>query len=320
MRRRDVLAGPLIAASSIAAFGLRPARAQSSLSSVRLISAANDDVTPVLYALSQGWLREAGLDVELMAAANGAAVAPAVVGGSADLGRSNLFPLVLAHAKGVPFTVVAPSGFYVGQGSASGRLLFLKDGPIHRGRDLVGRVVGAQGLTDIDVIAAKMWCDADGGDSSRIKFVELSGQEAAIALDSGRIDAADLVDPILGEVLATGKYQAVDLLYAIAPHFLIAAWYSTRAYAESHPAVIHAFSAVLERANAYCNAHQDQTAPLLSQFSHVPVETILHSVRNRYALTVRPADVQPMIDAAAKYKEIPQAYPARDIIDPNAVR
>lgn len=320
MRRRDVLASSLIAASSVAAFGHRAARAQSPLTSVRLISSANDDVTPVLYALSQGWLRDAGLDVELTGSANGAAVGPAIAGGAADLGRSNLYPLILAHAKGVPFTLVAPSGVYVGQGTASGRLLFLKNGPIHRARDLTGRVVGAQGLNDIETISMKMWCDQDGGDSSRIKIVELGGQEAAVALDSGRVDAADLVDPVLGEVLETGKYQAVDPLYAIAPRFLIAAWYSTRAYADSHPAVIRAFSAVLERANAYCNDHQDQTAPLLSSFSHVPVETILHSVRNRYALTVTPADVQPLIDAAAKYKEIPQAYAARDIIDPNAVQ
>ena len=150
--------------------------------------------------------------------------------------------------------------------------------------------------------------------------MELTGQEAAVALDTGRIDAANLVDPILAQVMATGKYQGVDPLSAIAPRFLIAAWFSTRAFSDSHPAVVHAFSAVLQRADAYCNDHQDQTAPILSRFSHVPVDTILHSPRNRYALTVTPADVQPLIDAAAKYKEIPRVYPAREIIDRSAVQ
>ena len=165
MRRRDVLAGSLVAAGSIATLGRRAACAQGSLTTVQLVSSANDDVTPVLYALEQGWLRDAGLDVQLTASANGAAVASAVVGGSADLGRSNAYPLIVAHAKGGPFTLVAPSGVYLGPGSASGRLIFLKDGPIHRPSDLTGRLVGAQALTDIQTISTRMWCDKDGGDS-----------------------------------------------------------------------------------------------------------------------------------------------------------
>jgi len=304
-------------ASSLA--GAQPAPAPAFVH-VRLASSANDDVTPVLYAMSKGWFRDAGLDIELQAASNGAAVAVAVAGGVVDIGRSNVVPLITAHARGVPFTLVGPSGSYwLGIGS-SGRIIVKKDSPIHAPRDLSGRTLSVAALTDIQTIAARNWIDKDGGDSTSVKFLETTGQEAAISLDLGHIDAASLVSPLLQQLMDTGKYRILgDPTGSLASRLLEAAWFSTTGYTAQNPAVIKKFSQIIGRASAFCNDHPDQTVQLLSAFSHVDAATIARSPRDKYDLTLIPTDLQPLIDAAVKYNVIPHGFDAREIIDPNAL-
>src|ERR1019366_456783 len=89
-----------------------PLAAQTQLVHVHVASSPDDDATPILYAQNAGLFRAAGLDVELTAASNGAAVAAAVAGGSVDIGKSNIVALITAHARGVPLALVAPSGVY----------------------------------------------------------------------------------------------------------------------------------------------------------------------------------------------------------------
>ena len=52
--------------------------------------------------------REAGLDVEVGTATNGAATIPAVIAGGVDVGYANLFSQAQAHIKGLPIALLFP--------------------------------------------------------------------------------------------------------------------------------------------------------------------------------------------------------------------
>jgi len=310
------LATPLISAALAPAV----AGAQAAPVHVTLASSANDDATPALYALSKGWFRDAGLDIDLQAATNGAAVAAAVAGGTIDIGRSNVVPLITAHARGIPFTLVAPSGSYFDGVGSSGRIIVNKSSAVQRPRDLNGLVVSVASLNDIQTIAARAWIDKDGGNSASVKFVEANGQESAVALDTGRIDAASLVAPLLTQLVQTGKYRVLgDPTGGVASRLIEAAWFSTTAYTAKNPAVVKKFSTIISRASAFCNDHPDQTVGLLAAFSHIDANTIAHAPRDKYDLTLIPSDLQPLIDASARYGVIPRAFDAREFIDPNAL-
>ena len=71
-------------------------------------------------------------------------------------------------------------------------------------------------------------------------------------------------------------------------------------------------------AAAYANAHHGETAELLNAFTKVDVAVIRASTRESYAETLDPADLQPVIDTAARYKAIDARFDARDLIDPAA--
>lgn len=319
LRRIEAL-GSLAATVISAALAPAVAGAQAAPVRVSLASSANDDVTPVLYALSKGWFRDAGLDVDLQAATNGAAVAAAVAGGTVDFGRSNVVPLITAHARGIPFTLVAPSGSYFDGAGSSGRVIVNKSSAVQRPRDLNGLVVSVASLNDIQTIAARAWIDKDGGNSATVKFLETNGVEAAVALDTGRVDAASLVAPLLTQLVQSGKYRVLgDPTSGVASRLIEAAWFSTTAYTAKNPAVVKKFSSIISRASSFCNDHPDQTVNLLAAFSHIDANTIAHAPRDKYDLTLIPSDLQPLIDAAARYGVIPRAFDSREFIDPNAL-
>jgi len=251
---------------------------------------------------------------------NGAAVAAAVAGGSADLGRSSMLPLINAHARGIPLTLVAPSGVFVSTEPTSG-ILVVKDGPIHTARDLNGKIVSVPGLNDVLSVATRAWIDKNGGDSESIRFVETVGSQVSVALDAARVSAGTVVNPQMAQNLASGRYRLLgDAVEGIASRFLEAAWFGNADYVAKNAATIKKFGAIIQKASAYCNSHPQQTIDLLAKFSGIDVTTIAHMARTKYDLTLDPRDIQPLIDVAAKYKAIPKGFDAREMISEYAIR
>lgn len=291
-----------------------PAIAQPALARLRLGSVANDMITPVLYGQAARIFRDAGLDIDLQVINSGAAVAAAVAGSAIDLGRSSLFSVINAHARHVPLVLVAPSSVSSSEVATAG-IMVPVDSPIHTAADLNGKIMSAAALDDIFVVADRAWIDKNGGRSETVQFVELTGSQVGAALDSGRIDAGGVVNPNFARFLATGKYRSLaDPLLGIGPRVLIDAWIGDTEYVRKNPALVRAFATALAKASAYCNGHDQQTAALLAKFIGMDVDTVLHMNRARYALAFDLRDMQPLIDAAAKYKVIPNAFSARDII------
>ena len=90
----------------------------------------------------------------------------------------------------------------------------------------------------------------------------------------------------------------------------------TSAYATQHTDVVAKFARIVTEASAYTNAHHAQTAPLIAEFTAIPIATINKMTRAICGDAVRTADIQPFIDAAAKYRFIEHTFPASDLIDP----
>jgi NitT/TauT family transport system substrate-binding protein len=258
--------------------------------------------------------------VEIQPITNGAAVAAAVAGGAIDIGRSSLLALITAHAHGLPFALVAPSGIYL-VSSSTGAIIVPKDSSIRSGRDLNGKVVSAASLNDVSILGARTWIDKTGGSDASVQFVETTGPQAGVALDTGRVSAAILVNPILAQMMGTGKYRALtDPIAPLGSRVLEAAWFTTTDFAAKNPDVIRKFSSVLAAASAYCNQHPDQTVGLLASFAKFDPDVIAHMTRDKYDLKLTPTDIQPVVDAAAKFGMIPSRFDVTTFISEYALR
>lgn len=308
MIRRAVLLGLSFAlATSVAT-------AQTPLVTIRCASNAADDLTPVLYAQRTGMFAKAGLDVELTRMNSGAAVSAAVLGGSIDVGKSSLVPLIEAHAHGLPLVLVAPGELWLTDEPISG-LVVLKNSPISSAKDLDGKNVAVVALKDLTDLGLHAWVDQHGGDSASLHSVELPSASALSALTEGRVDAANLSNPFFNNVVASGKVRVIGRPDdAIARRFLITGWFATADYVQKNRPALERFGQVVRQAAAYTNKHHAETVDLISAFSGMDAAVVAQMTRATVAYGLDARDVQPVIDAAAKYKAIDHSFDAQELL------
>src|SRR3989475_5538779 len=69
------------------------------------------DFLGMYAAIEQGYLADEGLKLELQAMSGGAAIIPAITGGSLDFGISNYMSTILANAQGLKIKVFSDSAY-----------------------------------------------------------------------------------------------------------------------------------------------------------------------------------------------------------------
>jgi len=296
---------------------LVPARARAqtpALTPLRVAIAPSDGVTAVVYAKMAGLFERAGLDVHMDTQSNGAAVAAAIVSGSYDVGNSGTTSILLAHEKGLPFSVIAPAGVYGGKPAFSGALA-LKDSPLRLGKDAENEVIGLVSLAGIGHDAFCGWIDQHGGDPAKVRFVEIPFTASALALEQHRVIAAETAEPVMTTALDTGKFRLIPVYDAIAPAFLMSAWFTSLEFSAKHPETVRTFARVVAAAATYGNAHHAETAPAMAQITGIPLDVMLHIPRASLGATLSPGLIQPVIAAAAKYGSLKKPFPAEELID-----
>jgi NitT/TauT family transport system substrate-binding protein len=273
-----------------------------------------DSATPVLYGISSGGFARVALDVTIQGQRSGSAVASGVAGGTYQIGKISMYPLILAHAKGIPFVVIAGGGLSTPQNPISGLLARL-DSPIKTPADLVGKTVGVGSLTDMFALTMRAWMDKHGADPSTLKMVEIPISALGEAIASGRVDAGAANEPILSGALATGKVQLVSRMAdAIAPRYMFTAWCAMRSWADANRSACERFARVVRQSAAYTNAHSPETVDAISKFTGIEPAVVRKMQRTECATSLDPAEIQPVIDLIAHFKEIPAAFPAKELI------
>lgn len=304
--------------AAAAAVGLpRRARAQSSppLTTVHLGSSTGDDVTPVIYGMKSGIFAKYGLDLQIGRMVGAAAAA--MIGGSFDISKSVITTLLDAHVKGLPITLVAaasinnPKAPYVG-------FLMKKDSPLQSGKDVNNQIVGVGQLGDISQVAMLKWVDDHGGDVKSIKFIDVPTTAAPPAVQQGRVYASESTQPSIQAAITTGGLKLGAILDGLGVGTVLTAWATTKDFSSKNPQVVRAFVRAYKEAATYTNAHHAETVAMMSEFSQVPADIVATMPRATAAPTLVAAQVQPMIEAAAKYGLLDRTFPAAEMIDPNA--
>jgi NitT/TauT family transport system substrate-binding protein len=315
MQRNAFLAGAgaLCAAGSPVA-----ARAATGPVTMRAAATLDDDATPFVWATQNGLFRRNGIEASIARGTSGAAIAAGVIGGAFEVGKSSVTTLCTAHARGVPLVWIAPAGEYDASNPMRLAMIVKADSPIKSGADFTGKTVGVSGLNDIFSLSSRAWVDKTGGDSSTIKLTEIPMTQAPLAVETGRIDAAIVIQPFLDAALAGGKVRVLaDPNVAVASHFMQAAWFTSSDFAAKNPAAIESFIRVMREASTYGNGHHAETAGLLLSYLNIQVP-----LNSRILLGVRfnPAQIQTLIDLQVRYKMLPGPMSATELIFPAALR
>lgn len=311
LRRRAFLAGT--AAAAAVAF---PNVVRSATTTIRYVTSVSDDLRPFLYAQSSGMFKQAGLDVQMIPQASGAEVAQDVVGGAADIGKASVTSVIAAYSHGLPFYLVAPGLFHRPQELTAG-ICVLANSPLKSVIDLQGKIVCSTGVGSIASLGLRSMVDNAGGDSTTLKWVELPMYSVPAALEAGRIDAGLMGEPALSAGIKAGKIRYfVDELQGYSRPILEVVSFATRDWAAKNKDAVVRFGKVIEEANGYANTHVNETVPLLLGHMKLDLKTALDIRHGFSATSFDPGALQPVIDLMVKYKQIPAAFDAKELLKP----
>lgn len=287
-----------------------PLRAQSVV--VRVGVLTTDTFGMPFYAQELGFFSRAGLNVELIQFNNGAAQAAAAAGGSLDVGIGEATELANGAMRGLPFAIIAAGSLYLTNAPTT-LLCVAKSSAIRTARDLEGGTVAVPALVALTATAVRGWVVQNGGDLSRVRFVELPLPQMAEAVARGTVAAAHIGEPQLtaggADVLPIAKpYDAIGR------QFIISDWFTTRDWIARNPDAARRMVAVAYETARWANANRDQSLVILAKYARYDLELVRNMRRASYATALDARLIQPVLDAGTKYKALERPFNANDLI------
>jgi NitT/TauT family transport system substrate-binding protein len=307
MDRRSVITGLGAGATALAMPGPVWANDPLHIASIPLDAGAE-----AYYAYDLGYFRDAGIDAQVDSIPSGAAILAAVASGAVDVGFSNLISIAVAYKHNVPVTLLAPGSLYTASIPTS-VLMVPKDSPAKTARDLNGKTLGVNGLKTITQYAPQLWIDKNGGDSSTVKFVEMTFPQIIAALGANRIDAAIVADPFIAQAKSGARILA-DAYDAIGSRYIIGCWFATTQWAAAHADLAKRFAQVIAKTAQWANTHKPQSGDILAKYSKMDPALAATMLRVDYAPQFTKSEMQPVIDLVARYGGLPATFPADELV------
>lgn len=305
-------------ATGAAALAATQFAAAATPATIRFGSTPDEQASIALWASHTGLFQRNDLDVDIQRFNSGAAVAAAVAGSSIDVGLGSVFSLILAHVKGIPFVLESVSATSIAT-LPDNAFAVAKNSPITSAAQLNGKTVSTSSLSDLFALAISAWIDENGGNSKTVNFVELPMPLAVDAIASGRVDGSFVVDPYMLQGVDSGRIRVIGHPFnSVSPHFGVTYYFCLRSYTQANADALARFRSVIATAVTFARTHRDVMVPIIADYTRMQPDV----VRRMPFVTgsgITPALVQPVIDLAARYKLIPSAFPATDIIDPAAL-
>ncbi|SCF02140.1 ABC transporter substrate-binding protein [Micromonospora tulbaghiae] len=273
------IAGALAAVlltTSLAACGGddEPAAASADgLTTVRLASSPLGHLAPIYLAQERGIFAKHGLKVEVDTETSDLTSVPAVLAGKVDFATGDLTTLIVARSKGLDVKAVVPASASTGkEGADYGALVVKGDSGITSAKQLEGKTISVNILTNIAAAAAREAVRADGGDPTKVKLVEIPFPQAPAAVSTGRVDGAWVVEPFLSAAKAQGAVPVGWGFTDLAPDLTVSAWYAAGSYTSKNAKTVTAFRDAVREAYAYAREHEDEVRAKIPTFTEIKPE------------------------------------------------
>jgi NitT/TauT family transport system substrate-binding protein len=308
LSRSTFLAG----AAALAAVPSAARAAAGDLIPVRAGTIPADVAATVEYARDLGYFKNAGLDVQVQIMQSGPVIAPAVVGGSLDVGAANTGSLAGARERGLPLRIFAPAS-QVSATTATDVIMVKADSPIKTAADVNGKTVAIVAMKTVQHALFLAWVDKHGGDSKTIKMVEVPFPAMVAALDAGRVDVAIPSEPFTSQGRA-GNRVIGNCYDALTTPMLLFGYFATDAWLAANTDTALKIAAGIKQAAIWANGHPLASATLLTHFTNLDPSIANTMARASYATTIDPAMIQPAIDFMVKYGFLAKPIDAAELI------
>lgn len=268
-----VATAALLSGGVAACGGEEAPAAAAGLTTVRLASAPLGHLAPIYIARDNGIFAKHGLEVEVDTETSDLTSVPSVLARKVDFATGDLTTLIVARSKGLDVKAVVPASASTGKpGEDYGALVVAGDSGITSPKQLAGRTVAVNILTNIAAAAAREAIRVDGGDAESVRLVEIPFPQVPAAISEKRVDGAWVVEPFLSAAKAQGAVPIGWGFTDLAEDLTVSAWYTSGDYAGTNPETVAAFRAAVREAFAYARDHEDEVRARIPTFTSITPE------------------------------------------------
>jgi NitT/TauT family transport system substrate-binding protein len=258
------------------------------------------DVAPIYLGRDKGIFHKHGIELTMQQAQGGAAIVPAVVSGQYQFGFSNVVSLLLAKSQNVPIKAVANGNNSTGSTSADFGGLFVKDPNIKSPKDLVGKKVATNTLKNIVDTTVKAIVAKDGGDASKVNFVELAFPNMAPALDAGNVDAIFVVEPFLSAAKAKG-WKQIGSYADVDPNLCVALYFTSTQLMTQKPDLVKRFTDAMKESLAYAQTHPDEARAELTTYTTIKADDTKNLILPKWPGDIDKTSIDKLAGLAVTY-------------------
>jgi NitT/TauT family transport system substrate-binding protein len=257
------------------------------------------DIAPLYLGIQKGFFSAKHLQVTPAPRSGGSLIVASVVSGSQKIGFSNNTTLLIGASRGLPLRIVA-----AGNQAAAGDYAAIFVPPVSKiasAKDLAGKTIAVNNLNNVGPLTINAALQASGVDISKIKFVEVAFPEMGAALTQRRVDAVWAVEPFASAIKASGAKLLLQPYPLVAPHFPVASYFTSQAFAASDPDVVARFREAMNESLTYAQGHPDEVRRILPTYLTLKPEVAARVVLPEWSTDVGAPLLQRTAQLAKQY-------------------
>jgi NitT/TauT family transport system substrate-binding protein len=154
-----------------------------------------------------------------------------------------------------------------------------------------------------------------------VQFIEIPPVNMAAAVEHGTVAAAVINEPALVASTQTCCRVLANNFASIGNTWQLNAWYAGADWVAKNPALARKFAQAIHEAAIWANnpANHAKSGEILSKYTPFPTDLLGKMNRATFGETLDPKTMQPLLDAALKYKALQAAVPGAQLISTAAL-
>ncbi|RAX43725.1 hypothetical protein DQ354_19250 [Arthrobacter sp. AQ5-06] len=273
---------PLIAACGAPAPATDPSGSASAsgpaeITTLKLGVPANANAISAHLAADKKYFEDAGLKVEFVDITSGAAAIPMLLNGQMDIALGDGIGTFTASSNGVPIAIVGVATTQPSDPKLDSTAIFTANAAT-KAPGLSGKSFAVSQLGGAAELVAKSAIDAEGGDSSKIEFVEMQAPQMAAAIKADRVAGALLNEPFATAAEKEGLSLLTRPQAAGGPGLPATYWITSQAFGQKKPAVMDKFVTGIQKAGREANSDPAVARETASKFLKME-PAVLNAIR-----------------------------------------
>ncbi|MDO8186016.1 ABC transporter substrate-binding protein [Conexibacter sp. JD483] len=282
------------------------------LTSVKIGVVPAATFAPIFVGVEQGFFRQHGIDLQLDVGGLAPTVFPRILKGELQLGANTWGTLVTAKAQNLPLTGIAPvdSGGTTAEDDYQG--IVAAPGGVRDLSELEGKTVAVPTLKSFTDSQVKAVLRENGVDVSKVRFTALPFPDMPAALKAGRVDAAGVVEPFMGQIVGDGG----TLLAPLSRGQLMGAIVASEKWVEDNRETVANFDAAWQETLDYADRNPDAVRRALVTGLRLPEAVAQRITLPIWVHEIDEAKVQEISDMMLETGAITEPVPASSLITP----